>query len=372
MHKCNFCQRQDFPSRQSFNAHCRWCAAYLQHKQERKPASGTSLRQAVPKAQPVQVTPSPMQPLPLPHLNDPFAPFKDFWQDIGVSLPNAGGTQETPQQQRRRLLQAAKNNAINRSWGFTGPVTAEMRAAARLAIERELRDEPLEEFSSQEVIELAEGVCDRVYSSFWSRQKKETQRIQEAEERKRADQRDDDRKHKERTKKKAAFLNEAQRRVITFLKTHALSPRQRLQVMEEILTLLDETLTGDEPLPEAYTAIDAVLQARVADWDAYEAAKEARQQEEWWELATAVVVIISLGVMYVKAPYILNLLLKVLWPETTENSGATGTPTGEAPCPSSDEHTPPRPVKRMRRPTQSPAPEPPSSPSKTESANPFL
>ena len=42
MYTCNFCKREDFPSRQSFNAHCRWCAPYLQHKQEQKTASGTA------------------------------------------------------------------------------------------------------------------------------------------------------------------------------------------------------------------------------------------------------------------------------------------------------------------------------------------
>lgn len=372
MHKCNFCQRDDFPSPQSFYAHSRWCDAYKQHKHNLKSALGTSLRQAVPKAQPAQVTSSPMQPLPLPHLNDPFAPFGDIWKGIGISLPNAGATQETSQQRRRRLLQAAKSKAIDRSWGFTGTVTAEMRAAARLAIERELRSEPLEEFTPQEVNELAEGIRDRGYFSFWRRQKKEAQRTQEAEERNRANQRDDDRKYNERTKKKAAFLNEAQRRVITVLKTHALSPRQRLQVMKEVITQLDDTLTGTESLSEGYASIDVVLQARIAEWDACEAAREARQQEEWWELGTAVVVIIALGSMYVKAPEILNWLLKTLWPEPTENSGATGKPTGEAPCPSSNEQTPPRPVRRMRRPPQSPAPETPSSPSNPESANPFL
>lgn len=372
MHKCNFCQRDDFPSPQSFYAHCRWCDAYKQHKHNLKSALGTSIRQAVPKTQPAQVTSCSMPPLPLPHLNDPFAAFRDIWQDLGVSLPNASGTQETPQQRRRRLLEAAKSKAIDRSWGFTGTVTVEMRAAARLTIDRELRDEPLEEFSSQEVIELAEGVRDRVYASFWSRQKEETQRTQEAEERKRADQCDDDRKQKERTKKKAAFLNEAHRRVITFLKIHALSPRQRLQVMEEVLTQLDETLTGSESLSEAYSAIDAVLQARVAEWAADKAAREARQQEEWMEIGAAVLVLIGLGVMYFKAPEILLWLLNKLSPKQAESSEATGKPTGEAPCPPPDDQTPNRPVRRMRRHPQWAAPEPPSSPSNPESANPFL
>jgi len=372
MYKCNFCQRNDLPSRQSFYAHLKWCPEYLKKKQKRKAASGMSLREAVPKGQPHPPISSPIPSPPLPHTDDPLAPFRNFLQGLGVQPPSAGETQETPQQKRRRLLQAAKSRAVDHYWPFTGTVTAEMRAAARLAIEHELRDEPLEEFSPQEVIELAEGLRDRVYTSFWSRQKKEAQRTQEAEERKRADQRDDDRKQKERTKKKAAFLNEALRRVITFLKTHALSPRKRLQVMDETLTLLDETLTGDEPLPEAYAAIDAVLQARIADWDACEAAREARQQEDWWELGTAVVVIIALGVIYVKAPEIFNWLLKTLWPEPAENSGATDKPTGEAPCPPSDQQAPLRRIRRIRRPAQSPAPEPPSPPSNPFEENPYI
>ena len=371
MYRCRFCTI-DWPSRQSFNAHCRWCDAYKQHKQNLSSASGTSLRQAVPKAQPDQATSPPIPSGLLPHTNDPFAPFRDFLQGLGVQPPSAGETNETPQQKRRRLLQAAKSKAIDRSWGFTETLTGEMRAAARLAIERELRDEPLEEFSSQEVIELAEGVRDRVYASFWSRQKKETQRTQEAEESKRADQRNDDRKHKERKRRKAAFLNEAQRRVITFLKTHPLSPRERLQVLEETLTLLDETLTGNEPLPEAYAAIDAVLQARIADWDAGEAARETRQHEEWMEFAAVILGIIALGFMYVKVPEILLWLLNMLWPEPANNSGATDKPTGEAPCPPSDQQPPLRRIRRIRRPPQSPAPDPPSSPSNSNNANPSL
>lgn len=370
MNTCRFCKRRDFTSPQSVYAHLKWCPDYSKHK--RNAALGSSLRQAVPKAQPDQATLPPIPSTPPPHTNDSLAPFRDFLQGLGVQPPSTGETQETPQQKRRRLLQAAKNKAIDRSWGLTGTVTAEMRAAARLAIERELRNEPLEEFSSQEVIELAEGVRDRVYASFWSRQKKETQRAQEAEERKRANQRDDDRKHTERKTKKAAFLNEAQRRVITFLKTHALLPRQRLRVMEEVLTQLDETLTGDESLSEAYSAIDAALQARVAEWAADEAAREARQQAEWMEVAAVILGIIALGFMYMKVPEILLWLLNILWPDPAKNSGATDKPRREAPCPPSDQQPPLRRIRRIRRPAQSPPPEPPSSPSNSESANPFL
>ena len=76
MHTCKCCGRTDFPSRQSFNAHCRWCTEYRQHTQKQTTASGTCLRQAVPKAQPDQTTSPPTQSPPLPHTNDPLAPFR--------------------------------------------------------------------------------------------------------------------------------------------------------------------------------------------------------------------------------------------------------------------------------------------------------
>jgi hypothetical protein len=179
--------------------------------------------------------------------------------------PGVAGAQETPQQRLRRLLQAAKSGAVDQYWSFIGTVTAEMRAAARLAIDRELRHEPLDEFTPQEVSELAEGIRERVYTSFRRRQEKETRRTQEVEDRKRADQHDDDRKQEERTKKKVAFLNEARRRAVALFNTRSLSLLQRIQVMEEILIPLDAALTGAESLSEAYASIDAVLQARVAD-----------------------------------------------------------------------------------------------------------
>jgi hypothetical protein len=97
VHQCNFCLRDDFPSRQSFFAHLKWCDAYLQHKRERKAA--TSLREAVPKAQPETTSP----PTPLPHTNDPFAPLMQALQDAGLRSPKNGEAQETTQQRIRRL-----------------------------------------------------------------------------------------------------------------------------------------------------------------------------------------------------------------------------------------------------------------------------
>jgi hypothetical protein len=228
-----------------------------------------------------------------------------------------------------------------------------MRAAARLAIDRELRDEPLEEFSSQEVIELAEGVCGRVYSSFWSRQKKERQRTQAAEERKRAGELENDRKQQERTKKKNTFLTEARRRAVVLFQTRSLSLVQRIHMMDEILTPLDAALTGNESLSEASASIEAVLQGRVADWDAQDAAKAAKQQEEWMEFAVVILVIIAGGYMFVKAPGILLWLLNIFSPKPADSAGDPKKPSEEAPSPPSDPPTPVRRVKKIRRRPQS-------------------
>lgn len=86
-------------------------------------------------------------------------------QSVGMPPPDVAGVQETPQQQRRRLLQAAKRRTIDQHWPLTGMVTVEMRAEAKLAIDRELRNEPLDEFTPQEVNELAETRSRRLLNS---------------------------------------------------------------------------------------------------------------------------------------------------------------------------------------------------------------
>jgi len=349
MHTCRFCLRDDFPSPQSFYAHLKWCDAYRQHKLEQEAAA--SLRQAVPKAHPDHTT-SP--PTPLPHTNDPFAPFMQALQGAGLRSPKTVEDQETAQHRIRRVLQTAKTQAIDHYWPLTGTVTAEMRAEARLAIDRELRHEPLDEFTPQEVRELVEGLRDRVYTAILRRQEKETRRSQEAEARKRVDGLKQDRQQQERTKKKAAFLTEARRRAVVLFQTRSLSLVQRILVMDEILTLLDAALSGDESLPEASASIEAVLQGRVADWEAQDAAKAAKQQEEWMEFAVVVLVIIAGGFTFLNAPGILLWLLNVFFPKPADSAGDTKKPSGEASSSPSNPPTALPRVKRIRRRPQSP------------------
>ena len=325
----------------------------------------------MPKAQPDQATSPPIPLTPPPQPNDPFPPFMNLLRGYGVPSPTSDGLQETPQQRRRRLLQDAKIRAVDHYWPVTGTVTPEMRASAKLTIDRELRNEPLEEWSPQEVIQLAEGIRDRLYSSFHRRQEKQARRTQEETARYRANQRNHDRKDTERTKRKAAYLDEAQRRAISFLKTRSLSPLKRLEALEEILSLLNEILTGDEPLTEAFETLDAILGARVTELNAQEAAKEAKQQREWQELATGVVAVLALWFTYAKGDEILHWLIKILSSMPAEGPGTTQNPTTKAAQKHSEEDPPRRPIRRMRQPPQSSSPESPSVPSEHSGDNPF-
>ena len=62
------------------------------------------------------------------------------------------------------------------------------------------------------------------------------------------------------------------------------------------------TLTGDESLPEAHAAIDAVIHSRVAEWKLDQESREQRRQEKWIESATAVGLLIGFFILYVYAP----------------------------------------------------------------------
>ncbi len=75
---------------------------------------------------------------------------------------------------------------MDQYWGAPGTITAETRAAAKLTIEHELRNEFLEEWTPEEVNEVAASIRDRIYTSFLHKQEENARRAQTVEERKAA------------------------------------------------------------------------------------------------------------------------------------------------------------------------------------------
>jgi hypothetical protein len=261
----------------------------------------------------------------------------------------------------------AKRQAVDQYWWFPGTVTAQMRAEAKLAIDRELRNEPLEEWTPQEVMSVAEGIRDRLYATVLQAQEKAARRKRELEDRKRTDEAEEIQKARERKKKKAAYLEEAGRRTTVLLKSRSLHLVERLSVWEDIQMQLDAVLTGAESPVEAYATMEALLQARVAEWNASDEAMQAQRYEEWGEVAIVLAGILALGFLYVKAPQVLAWILQVLSPQHAKPSPDAGEPrTDTGPSPAHEQRVHRR-VKRMGRSPYAPPPEPPSPPSNSES-----
>jgi hypothetical protein len=362
MHTCQFCGRPDLASQQSVYAHLKHCDLYQQQKKKKNAALGTSLRQSLPKAHDNETKSSVVPPLLGPSSTDPFAQFMGMLHGAGFPSSKSIHVDETPLQQRRRLLQTAKSQVVDQYWGVPGTITAEMRAAAKLTIEHELRNEVLEEWAPEEVNEVAAGIRDRIYTSFLHQQEQNARRAQTVEERKSRAQVDALRKEIERAKKKTAFIDEGLRRIGAWLKMRSCAPLEQLVVLAEVRTQFDVAFTGAETLSEAQAAIDSVLKARIAEWDAAEARRAAKWQEEWSDLAVAVAGLIALGVMYLKAPELVLWILKVFWPDQTESPGPTDKPPTQAAGQPGDEATPSPPIRRVRRSPTSATPKPPPSP----------
>jgi hypothetical protein len=304
--KCKFCGRR-FPCDQSLYAHFKHCKAYREHKPKKQTAC---LGQAVPKAA------SRGSPCSYPawlNTPDPMRSFQPFFEAMGVPPPPRA--QETPQERRRILLQSAKGYVVDRHpWLNGSAVTVQMRADAKLAIDHELRDERLEEFSAQEVTELAEGIRDRVYATFLRGQEQAARRTCEAEGRKQRDEADAHRKAQERTKKKAAYLEEAGRRTTALMKSRSLPLPERLRVREEVQIQLDAVLTGAESPADAYAAMEALLKARIAEWNIHDETVEAKRHEEWRDIALVMAGVATVAFLLVKAPQVLLWIMQVLSP----------------------------------------------------------
>jgi hypothetical protein len=213
-------------------------------------------------------------------------------------------------------LQEAKKTVIDRYWSLSFPITEQMKTAARLAIDRELRNEPLEEWAVSEVSALAASIRDRLYLSVQREAEDAAKKTLEQEKQDLAKLLN----RKERTKRKDQWMDEALRRLGREIRIHAISPLDALQAIGEARTQLDLTLTGEESLAEAYAAIDAVIHSRVAEWRSDQESREQCKQEKWIEGATAVGILIGFCFLYVYSPQIFRYLVDIFF--SANQSGA--------------------------------------------------
>ena len=186
-----------------------------------------------------------------------------------------------------------------------GQVTASLRGAAKLQIERELASLPLEELPFGEVCEMAGAIRDRLYALTFKRQAREADRLRvEAETR-----------HKKEVetlgavlradRRKKSLIEQANHQADAYCQEKAILGWEHLRVLADVEARLDVFLTGGEPIVEAQAIVQSVLAARIAEAEAVRAAAQAKANEKWREEMTAGLVlgaVVGLVVLSQKFP----------------------------------------------------------------------
>ena len=341
---CHFCT-EEFGSEQGVKSHMRKCDLYQAEKRKKAAALGR-----LPK---VAVTSAPVQPNPTVEAPDFTAPVRDLVKSMGEAMTKQDAPQ-TPQQKRRTILQAAKAQVIDRYGTPLGQITASLRGAAKLQIERELASLPLEELPFEEVCELAVTVRDRRYEPAFARQARETDRhrVEAAMRQKkevealgaliRADRR------------KKILIQQANQQAHAYCQEKGITGWAHRSVLSDIESRLDAFLTGDEAILDAQAIVRSVLDARFAEAEATLVAARAKANERWYEQMTALLVLVALtGLVVLAIKYPAQALPILNWIERT--FGLTPGAEAAAPTHNASEAPPPtasaesRPASKRRR-----------------------
>ncbi len=221
---------------------------------------------------------------------------------------------------------------IDQYWCPPFPITAQMKADARLHIDRELRNEPLEEWPLSERLDMAASLRDRIYTAAHREIEKATKLSREEQER----DLNELRGQTERTKRKEQWITEALSRLATKIRVHSIPPLIALQAICDIKAQLGMTLSGAESIPDAYAAIDAVINSHMVEWKLDQELREKREHERWIEGVTAVGLLIGFCCLYVYSPQILKFLLDLFFSTTPNDTAPPSSPEESAAPPSSE------------------------------------
>ena len=286
MEKCNFCQRK-FQSPQGVKAHLKHCSRYDSPKSKKSRALGTE----------------PNAPVAAPDIS---AHLRDFMKAMSEAATKRAAPQ-TPQQQRRNILQAAKAQVIDQYGTPVGQVTAALRGTAKLAIERELATLPLEELPFEEVLEIAGAIRDAGYVPALTRQAREATRQRVEDERRQKKELEALGAVLRADRRKKTLIQQASAQAHASCQEKAITGWAHLSVAGDIESRLEALLTGDEPILEAQAIVRSVLDGRFAEAEATLAAARAKADAQWHEDVAAILVLgavvglVALGLHYYPA-----------------------------------------------------------------------
>ena len=317
---CNHCKRK-FQSSQAVKAHLKHCSRYQTSDGKKSSALGSKPKaESKPGGTPLFQSGAQGEK---PDLSEP-------WRALMKSMSEPGTKPEeprSPQQQRRQLLQAAKEHVIDQFWTPSCTVTSGMRGLAKATIERELNTLPLEELPFKEICEYAIAIRDRVYGPAFKEEAQAATHQQVEKETRRKMSTEALMAEIKAQRRKSIHVNGAIAKARAICEAKGIMACARVSLLADIETQLDEFLSGSEPVPEARAIIDSVLDARFAEAEARQEAMRAEEERRWREEVTALLVLGALGGLVVLALKYPAYTLPVLnWIEQTFGL----TPRGDA------------------------------------------
>lgn len=200
-----------------------------------------------------------------------------------------------------------------------------MRGAAKIAIERELCTVALEELPPEELYELGASIRDTIYDPIFEAQSYEASRREEQKQAKRRKDREQIGVWRRACRRKETLINQASAQANAMCEAKQVVGLDRLSVLGDIHSQLNELLTGEEPVSEAHAIIQLVLDARFTELDAKLAAAQAKRDAKWREEMQGLLVlfgVIALPVLAMKYPE--QVLPIISWIEQTFGKTASG------------------------------------------------
>ncbi len=274
MNICQFCHRS-FKNRQGFVAHSKSCSKYQKAKAQQK-APNSSIGKELQRDG--LGTDSSKRAAQQPHADDPMAAFKALLGESGHS--SIGDRSASVASRRRLLLQRAKQQAIDAYIASEGNVTPVMRGEAHKAIEIELSQYPLEEFSSSEILERTMAIRDKVYAPYFRQEREERER-QAMQDRERLEQIIRERRTAEKHEcRKTLWMELARHKIVAGCQRRGLPTGAKLSLELVIEQRVQMTLAGTESEQEAEEVIEFVINQHFQVLDEQKSARVAQKRQQ--------------------------------------------------------------------------------------------
>jgi hypothetical protein len=271
----------------------------------------------------------------------------------------------SPQQRRRKVLQAAKERIIDHFRTPLGPVTAAMRGTAKAAIERELATLPLEEVPFDEVCELVIAIRDRCYASTFTRHAQEAEHQKAEHEARRRKQIEELAAGHRADRRKTILIEQALSQARAQCEADGIIGPQRLSMLVDIESRLTELLIGSESVPDAQTIIRTVVDARFVEAEAKQAATRAKADAKWRKEMIGLLVLgilVGLVVLMFKFPdqtsAIFNWIKRTFGLTPEAEAGAPNPNAAKAAQPAASAESRPPSRRRRKDPVAPVSPEP--------------